>query len=117
MTVIEQDLTQISFHEATLTGIAREGSTVSLTLEDVLISGTPITVEVTVSGVTSVIRDGTPVPGLRMETGDGEVLSLHKGKGQVLLALEWNDFATQSQHTVVYLFKGRNINLLVVSST
>ena len=109
----EPDMTQISFHEATLTGIVRRGSTVSLTLEDVFVAGVQRAAEVSVEGVDAVLRDDVPLSDLRMEKEDGEILTLREEDGQVLLIIEWNDFAAKSQEMAVYTLNGPNIALRV----
>ena len=115
MTYDEPDSTQISFHEATLTGIIRAVSTVSLTLEDVLVADARRSAEVAIEGVNRVLRNGVPIVDLRMEMEDGEVLTLFEESGQVVFALEWNDFKTGRQETVVYVFEGSNVVLRIIS--
>lgn len=107
------DQTPIRFHEASLTGIVRRGTSVELDLVEVRIDNIPKNVKVTVDGVSSVLRDGLPVSDLAMEQEDGEVLSLRKEDGQVVLAVEWNDFAARLQRTVVYLLRGSNIAMYI----
>jgi hypothetical protein len=82
MTAIEYDPTEISFHEATLMGIARMGSTVRLALESLPVSGKLQAIEVTVQNVAVILRDGAPIADLRMEMEDGEVLTLRREEGQ-----------------------------------
>ena len=109
----EPDMTQISFHEATLTGIVRRGSAVSLSLEGVFVSGVQRAAEVTVEGVDAMLRDGVLIADLHMEKEDGEILTLREEGGQFLLAIEWNNFAAKSQEIAVYTFNGPKIALRV----
>lgn len=111
MTTVKQDLSHVSFHEAILTGIMRTGSNVTLTLEDVHVADVQRAAEVVVEGVDLVLRNDLPIADLRMEKVDGEVLTLREDGGRVLLAVEWNDFATRSQETVVYAFEGSEVTL------
>ena len=64
MTTNDQDLTQVSFHEATVVGLFRNGSTVTLTLDDVYIAGVQRPAKVVIEGVSVTLRDGSPVDGL-----------------------------------------------------
>lgn len=107
------DAAQISFHEATLTGIVRQDSVVTLSLEGVFVAGDHRDAEVMVEGVDAVLRDGVPIAGLHMEKEDGEILTLREEGGQVLLIIEWNDFAAKSQEMAVYTLNGPNISLKV----
>jgi hypothetical protein len=50
MTTNHQDLTQVSFHEATLVDISRNGSTVSLALDDVCVAGVQRAAQVVIEG-------------------------------------------------------------------
>lgn len=115
MTITEQDLTHISFHEATLTDIVRRGSTVSLTLEDVSVADVQMAAKVTVEGVVTVSRDRIPVVHLQMEEEDGEILTLRKENNQVFLAVEWNSFSSKRQKTVVYTLDGPQVTLRITS--
>jgi hypothetical protein len=116
MTNFDQDLTQISFHEASIAGILRKESTVKLDLEDVFIAGIQKAAEVEIEGVSAVLRDGLPIDDFHMETEDGEILTLRKEDGQFALAVQWNDFAAKSQHTVVYNLIGPKIVLRITPS-
>jgi hypothetical protein len=100
---------QLSFHEATITGIARRGNVVTLTLDDALLTGSRGPAEVTIAGVRNIQRDGLPVAALSMEEKDGEILTLREQDGGVRLVVEWNDFATRRQHIVVYDLIGGTI--------
>ena len=115
MITTEQDLTHISFHEATLTDFVRIGSTVNLTLEDVSVADAQKTANVTIEGVVTILRDGSPVVNLQMEEEDGEVLALRKENNQVFLAVEWNNFIGKKQKTVVYTLGGPQVTLRIKS--
>ena len=71
----EPGMAQISFHEATLIGIARQDSVVTLSLEGVFVAGDHRAAEVMVEGVDAMLRDGLPIADLRMEKEDGEILN------------------------------------------
>ena len=113
MTTNDQDLTQVSFHEATVVGLFRNGSTVTLTLDDVYIAGVQRPAKVVIEGVSVTLRDGSPVDGLHMEKEDGEILTLRREGSEVKLAVEWNDFAAKSQETVVYSLLGQKIEMRI----
>jgi hypothetical protein len=113
MTTDDQDLTQVSFHEATIVGLSRNGSTVTLALDDVYIAGVQRAAKVVIEGVNATLRDGSPIDGLHMEKEDGEILTLRRESGEVILAVEWNDFAAKSQETVVYSLLGQKIELRI----
>jgi hypothetical protein len=113
MTAIDQDLTKASFHEATLTGISRKGSTVNLTLDDVHVASIQSAAVAEIEGVSAILRDGLPVDCIDMEAADGEILTLRREGGQIVLAVEWNDFAAKSQETVVYSLLGQKIELRI----
>jgi hypothetical protein len=102
MTTNHQDLTQVSFHEATIVDIFRNGSTVNLTLDDVCIAGVQMAAQVVIEGVSATLRDGSPVDVIRMEKADSEILTLRREGGEIKLAVQWNDFAANNQGTVVH---------------
>jgi hypothetical protein len=109
MTTSHQDLNQVSFHEATIVDIFRNGSTVNLALDDVCIAGVHRALQVVIEGVSATLRDGSPVDGIRMEKADGEILTLRSEGGEITLAVQWNDFAAKNQETVVYSLLGLRI--------
>ncbi len=108
MTQTNQDLAQVSFHEATLVGISRQGGDVDLALDGVLVADTRRPANVIVEGVSGILREGLPVDELRMEE-DGEILTLREKGTDVILVIQWNDFATKRQHVVVYNLLGGQI--------
>jgi hypothetical protein len=116
MTTNHQDLTQVSFHEATLVDISRNGSTVSLALDDVCVAGVQRAAQVVIEGVSATLRDGSPVDGIRMEKADGEILTLCSEGGEITLAVQWNDFAAKNHETVVYSLLGQKIELRISPS-
>jgi hypothetical protein len=116
MTIPDPDLNQVSFHEAGLVGIIHSGGIVTLALEDVRFGNIPRAAEVTVEGVVSILRNGQPILDLRMEEKDGEVLTLRKEQGQVLLAIQWDDFVAKSHEVVAYTLDGPKLTLRVTPS-
>ena len=116
MTIAEPDLTKISFHDVGLMGIVHSGSIVTLTLEDVRIAGVQTAAEVTIDGVNTILRNGLPLSDLRMEQKDGEVLSLRKENGQILLAIQWDDFIAKTHEVVAYTLGGPKVGLSVTPS-
>ena len=115
MTDTELDLALISFHDVGLVGIVHTGSVVTFTLQDVLIGGMPKAAEVTVDGVSTVLRNGLSAPDIRMETKDGEVLTLREEDGQILLAIQWDDFVARTHEVVAYTLNGPKITLRITS--
>jgi hypothetical protein len=111
MTQANQDLAQVSFHEATIVNISRLGDVVDLALDGVLIADTRRPANVTVEGVRGVLRDGSPANELHMEEEDGEILTLREEGEDVILVVQWNDFATKRQDIVVYKLLGGKIVL------
>ena len=116
MTIAESDLTSISFHDAGLMGIIHAGSIVTLSLEDVLIDGVQMEAEVTIDGADTILRNGLPVPDIRMEKKDGELLTLRKENGQVLIAVQWDDFIAKTHEVVAYTLGGPEVVLRVTPS-
>jgi hypothetical protein len=110
MTTNHQDLNLVSFHEATIVDISRNGSTVNLALDDLYIAGVQMAAQVAIEGVSAILRDGSPVDAIRMEKEDGEILTLRRRVGEVTIAVQWNDCATKNRETVVYSLLGRRSN-------
>jgi hypothetical protein len=116
MTIAQPNLTQVSFHEAGLVGIAHSGGIVTLALDDVQFSGVPRAAKVTVEGVHTILRNGQPIPALRMEEKNGEILTLRKEDGRVLLAIQWEGFVAKRHEVVAYTLDGRKVALRVTPS-
>jgi hypothetical protein len=116
MTIAEPDPTRISFHDAGLIGITHAGSTVTLALEDVRIADVPRAAEVTIYGVDTIIRNGLPIPDLRMEKKVGEILTLRKENGRVSLAIQWDDFIAKTHEVVAYTLDGPKVALRITPS-
>ena len=116
MTIAEPDLTQISFHDVGLMGIVHAGSIVTLALEDVRINGVQMAAVVTIDGVNIILRNGLPISDLPMEKKDGEILSLRKENGQILLAIQWDDFIAKTHEVVAYTLGGPKVALSVTPS-
>jgi hypothetical protein len=117
MTIAEPDPTRISFHDVGIIGIVRAGSVVTLVLEDVSIAGAQMAAEVKIDGVNTILRNGLPVSDLRMEKKDGEVLTLREENGQILLAIQWDDFVAKTHEVVSYRLGGPTVRLRVTPST
>lgn len=111
MTIINQDLTQVGFHEATLAGISQSGDTVTLALDDVCTADTQRAVKVDIINVRAILRENVAVEHFLMEKKYGEVLTLREENGQVFLVVDWDDFTAKVQNTVVYVFTGENVIL------
>ena len=106
MTIAEPDLTQISFHDVGIMGIVHAGSLVTLTLEDVRIAGVQTAAEVTIDGVNTILRNGLPLSDLQMEEKDGEIFSLRKENGRILLAIQRYDFIAKTYEVAAYSLGG-----------
>ncbi len=116
MTSTSQDQTRTSFHEATLVGVSCHGDTIDLMLNDVLVGKARVPISVTIEGARRILREGLPVQGVSMEEEDGEVLSLRQERDQVLLVVQWNNFAAKRQAIVTYNLVGGRIVLHAISS-
>lgn len=114
MTNAEADLTQISFHDASLLGIVHTGSVLTLALEGVLIGEVLTAAEVIVDGVSALLRNGSPLSHFQMEKKNGEILTLREENGQILLAIQWDDFIAKTHEIVAYTLNGPNIALHVI---
>ena len=101
----------VSFHDASLVGIAQDRNLIRLSLEDVSLDDEHCAMIVTVAGVDSFTRDGHQAAGLQMETDDGEVLRLSHEEDALVLTVVWHRHAPQSQDTHTYRLSGEKMSL------
>jgi hypothetical protein len=95
-------LEELSFHEATVLELSREGKTIHLVLAGVQHDGKIGSAEITFSAVRAIHRDGVSAATIGMEYPDGEVLSFRPGSAAADLIVEWNDFESGTSNTVEY---------------
>lgn len=100
--LVDQILTEVGFHEATIVALSHAKGEIRLRLERVSTPDGTRNLEVVIDGVRSVLRDGVLIEELRLEREDGEILALREATDGVVFAVEWNDFSAKTQETVVY---------------
>ena len=103
--------TQVSFHDSSLVGVSHNGPTITLALEDVGTSNSQLSMDVVISGVTAILRDGLPIHDLGMETADGEIVELSQEGRTVTLIIRWHRYAPKSHKTAVYSLAGADLRL------
>jgi len=102
----------LSFHDATIAAIEREGSSYVLHVEDVaaddgedVVSGALI-----LEDVRRILADGTEVPELAMTGDDGELLELDELPGPVLrMFVIWTSHASHDETQKLYLIECKAI--------
>jgi hypothetical protein len=98
----------LSFHDATIAGIRREGASTILDVEDVavhhgedVINGT-----LTFEDVRRVLVDGREAPELIMAGDDGEILELDELPGPVIrMFVIWTQYASHDEAQNLYLIE------------
>ena len=96
----------LSFHDATIAAIEREGSSYVLHVEDVaaddgeeVVNGTLI-----IEDVRRILADGAEVPELAVAGDDGEILELDELSGPVLrMFVIWTTYASHDETQKLYL--------------
>ncbi len=102
----------LSFHEATVLELTREGDTARLELQDIRIGERFADATVFVDGVETITIDDQPVAALEKEYEDGEVLTLEIGERHILLVVEWNDFARRLSQTRGLEIHGQSVRVM-----
>jgi hypothetical protein len=110
------DLIKSEFHDTSLVGISRDGSTFILKIEYYDDDDNEQSVDVSIRGVHTIIREGVPVHSLTMETGHGSIIMLGQENRDVELLLNWVDFSSQSRTTCFYKMLGATIQVLAEPS-
>jgi hypothetical protein len=98
----------LSFHDATIAAIEREGTSTILDVEDVAVNhgedvanGT-----LTLEGVRRVVRDGEEISELAMVGDDGEILELEELPGPVIrMFVIWTSAASNDETQSLYLIE------------
>lgn len=104
------DLSQLSFHDATIAGIRRRGSDVSLDIEDIAVDDKLYRGTVILRKVRRITRNEKVVSDLGMETPDGQILRLSvPTSGHIGLVVQWNDFEKKTQFVTAYEFTSEAI--------
>lgn len=96
-----QSVPRIGFHESSVVGVRREGGTLTLELEGVHLGDDLRTASIRLTGVQTIIRDGTAVDDLG-SGADGEVLTLKHTQRTLHLIVEWTDFKKHQSVTHSY---------------
>ena len=92
------------FHEATVTSLAVDGSTVTIGLEGVYRDDGIQDVIVILLGVRETLVDGVLNERVAMESDDGEVLTLDQTGNLIELIVLWNEYSPRKSITVSYSF-------------
>jgi hypothetical protein len=87
------ELRALSFHEATIIGLALEAASGELRLQGVYSESGLRCVTVYLENITLCEVDGEAVENLAMEASDGEVLSLDIRQDGIELIVEWNEWS------------------------
>jgi hypothetical protein len=95
------DLINSEFHDTSLVGISRNGSTLILKIEYYDDDDNEQSADVSIAGVGTILREGTPIHSLAMETDHGSIIVLGEENHGVKLLLNWIDFSSKS-HTMGY---------------
>ena len=96
------DLRALSFHEATVTGLALEAAGGELRLQGVFSESGLLFVTVHLENITLCEVDGEVVENLAMEASDGEVLTLDIHEHGIKLIVEWNEWTPRRQFVRTY---------------
>lgn len=105
------DLAQVSLHDSSLVGVSHSGPTITLALEDVSVGDSQSSMDVAISGIDAILRDGLPIHNLQMETADGEIVQLSQQGRTVTLIIRWHTYAPKSHKTVFYSLAGVDLRL------
>ena len=98
----------LSFHDAAIAAIHRDGESTILDVEDVavnhgedIVNGT-----LTFDGVRRILRDGEEISELTMAGDDGEILELEELPGPVIrMFVIWTHFASNDETQNLYLIE------------
>ena len=105
------DQTKISFHDASLVGIAYRDRIIFLSLEGVDVERVSTSMELAIYDAASIRRNGVLIEQIGMETDDGEIIRLLAEDGQVTLVVSWHKHGPKSHATCVYGFFGPDVRL------
>jgi hypothetical protein len=97
-----ENLHDISFHEAAITGITPKGGDIRLSVENALCGGAKANVDVLLRRVQTIARDGKPAESMAMEQSAGEILTLAIQPGAVRLIVDWRDAANHAREKRSY---------------
>jgi hypothetical protein len=96
----------ISFHDATIVSVSREGDDCVLEVEDVVIGdGDEIVAgTITFEGVSRITVDGEEAEGIEMAGDDGEILEFEELPGPVArLSVIWTQHQSHDEEQNLYL--------------
>jgi hypothetical protein len=102
----------LSFHDATVAAIEREGTSYVLHVEDVAVDDGDeiINGALTLENVRRILVDSTEVPELVMAGDDGEILELDELPGPVLrIFVIWTTYASHNETQNLYLIECKGV--------
>jgi len=102
----------LSFHDAVIAGIEREGTSYALHVEDVAVDHGEDVVNGTLilEDVRRVVVDGNDTAELVMSGDDGEILELEERPGPVLRVLVvWTTYASHDETQNLYLIECKDV--------
>ncbi|MBU2714458.1 hypothetical protein [Zooshikella harenae] len=102
-------MSQLNFHESTITKFATDNASLIIELEDVKTSSSIINMSIEVQNISTIIVDSHKQQYLSMPAPDGEVLSLELKDSSLNLLVEWNDFKKNNSFTHNYIVEGENV--------
>jgi hypothetical protein len=103
------ELIESEFHDTSLVGISRDGSTLILKIEYYDDDDNEQSVDVSITGVGTILREGIPIHSLTMETDHGSIVVLGQHNQDVKLLLDWVDFSSKSSTMGYYEMPGATI--------
>jgi hypothetical protein len=103
------DLIKSEFHDTSLVGISRDGATLILKIEYYDDDDNEQSADVSIAGVGTILREGTPIHSLTMETDHGSIVVLGQHNQDVKLLLDWVDFSAKSRTMGYYEILGATI--------
>jgi len=98
----ERGLNAISFHEATIVALQRNGSNIELRLEGVSSADGSRAATLVLENIVHCEIDGVVGASPIMEAGDGEVLKLTVRDDGIAMLIEWNEWETKSHFVRSY---------------
>jgi hypothetical protein len=102
----------LSFHDATIAAIERDGSSHALHVEDVSVDDGEDVINGTLAleGVRRILVDGSETPELAMAGDDGEILELDELPGPVLrMFVIWTTYASHDEKQSLYLIECKSV--------
>jgi hypothetical protein len=98
----------LSFHDAAIAAIERDGASYALDVEDVAVNQGEDVVNGTLmfDGVRRILRDGEEISELAMAGDDGEIVELEELPGPVIrIVVIWTHFSSNDETQNLYLIE------------